>query len=470
MYCIICETQTFVDEGNLMNNKEFFSDEILSENVNVLLIAIYSDDREQKQCDISLAELKQLAETSLGDIAENSKFYSVVQCRKAPEAATFIGKGKALEAADLCKNCDISLAIVDAEMSPSQIKNLEDILNSKFDDTSDRNVRVIDRTMLILHIFAKHAVTGEGKHQVEIAQLKYTVPRLTGKGTELSRQGGTSGSIGSRGPGETKLETDRRYIKQRIQALKNELSEMEKERSVKRSKRSKNGMPSIAIAGYTNAGKSTLLNYLTNAGILAENKLFATLDPTVRKLSLPSGREVLLSDTVGFINKLPHGLVEAFKSTLDEVRYADIILIVIDVSDNEAELKTKVTEEILNDLDAGCKPTIYVFNKSDMCETVPPKEILESKNAVSISAKSGAGIDDLLALIDKVLSEQKKQITFKFPFNMQSAVDYLYRNATVISTEYTENGTLIKAFVSDKEIGLYSKYILAKSEQIHLYN
>lgn len=442
-----------------MNNIDNLSDPISSEIVNVLLIAIYSDNLEEKQCDISLAELKQLAETSIGDSAKDSKFYSVVQCRKAPEAATYIGKGKALEAADLCKNNNISLAIVDAEMSPSQIKNLEDILNSKFDDQTQSNVRVIDRTMLILDIFAKHAVTGEGKLQVEIAQLKYTVPRLTGKGNDLSRQGGTSGSIGSRGPGETKLETDRRYIKQRIQALKNELYEMEKDRDVKRAKRTKNAIPSVAICGYTNAGKSTLLNYLTNAGILAENKLFATLDPTVRKLSLPSGREVLLSDTVGFINKLPHGLVEAFKSTLDEVRYADIILIVIDASDKEAELKTKVTEEILNQIDAGGKPTIYVFNKADMCEIVPPKEVLDAKNAVSISAKNGDGTDDLLAFIDKVLLAQKKEVTFEFPFNMQSAVDYLYRNATVISTEYTENGTLISAYVTEKEIGLYSLYI-----------
>lgn len=426
---------------------------------NVLLMSVYADNSLEKQCDISLAELKLLAETSIGDNAENSKFFCVTQCRKSPEAATYLGSGKAIEAAKLCYDNDITLAVMDGEMSPSQIKNLEDILNEPFDASSGKSVRVIDRTMLILDIFAKHAVTGEGKLQVEIAQLKYTAPRLTGKGLQLSRQGGTSGAIGARGPGETKLETDKRHIQRRIQALRAELAEMEKERNVKRVKREKSGIPTAAIAGYTNAGKSTLLNYLTDAGILAENKLFATLDPTVRKLTLPSGREILLSDTVGFINKLPHGLVEAFKSTLDEVRYADIILVVIDASDSEAEMKAAVTEEILNGLDAAGKPTIYVLNKSDMVEVLPPEEVLEAKSAVSISAHTGYGIDKLLEMIDKILADSKQRIIFEFPFDMQSAVNYLYKNSTVESVEYTENGTLVTALVTDKEAGLYRGYI-----------
>lgn len=439
------------------NNISFYENE--NKQINVLLMSVYSDNSQEKECERSLAELKLLAETSIGEEAENSNFFCVTQCRKSPEAATFLGTGKALEAAKLCFDNDISLAIMDAEMSPSQIKNLEDILNKHFEETPDKSVRVIDRTMLILDIFAKHAVTGEGKLQVEIAQLKYTAPRLTGKGMALSRQGGTSGSIGARGPGETKLETDKRHIQRRIQALKDELSVMEKERNVKRTKREKSGIPTAAIAGYTNAGKSTLLNYLTDAGILAENKLFATLDPTVRKLTLPSGREILLSDTVGFINKLPHGLVEAFKSTLDEVRFADIILVVIDISDTDAEIKMRVTEEILNDLGVQGKPTIYVFNKSDMVEVLPPKELLESKMSVSISAKSGYGVDGLLAMLDKILADAKKKVTFDFPFDMQSAVNYLYKNATVENVEYTENGTLVTAFVTDKEIGMYSEYV-----------
>ncbi len=436
---------------------------ILEENennqINILLMSVYSDNSLEKECERSLAELKLLAETSIGEDAENSNFFCVTQCRKSPEAATYIGAGKALEAAKLCFDNDVSLAIMDAEMSPSQIKNLEDILNKYFEDVPDKSVRVIDRTMLILDIFAKHAVTGEGKLQVEIAQLKYTAPRLTGKGIALSRQGGTSGSIGARGPGETKLETDRRHIQRRIQSLRDELTEMEKERNVKRTKREKSGIPTAAIAGYTNAGKSTLLNYLTNAGILAENKLFATLDPTVRKLTLPSGREILLSDTVGFINKLPHGLVEAFKSTLDEVRYADIILVVIDASDSEAELKTRVTEEILNDLGAAGKPTVYVFNKSDLVEVLPPKDILEQKMSVCISAQTGLGVENLLEMLDKILADSKKKVTFEFPFDMQSGVNYLYKNATVESVEYTENGTVVTAFVTEKEIGMYSEFI-----------
>lgn len=423
--------------------------------INVLLVAIYSQTNEEKAADISLAELKLLAETSLGDAAEASRFFSMTQQRPSPDVATYIGKGKAEEAAKLCSANDISLVIVDGEMSPSQIKNLEDVLN----ENSDKNVRVIDRTMLILDIFAKHAVTGEGKLQVEIAQLKYTAPRLTGKGIALSRQGGTSGSIGARGPGETKLETDKRHINRRIQTLKEELAEMEKERSVKRVKRIKSGIPTVAISGYTNAGKSTLLNYLTNAGILAENKLFATLDPTVRKLALPSGREVLLSDTVGFINKLPHGLVSAFKSTLEEVKYADIILIMIDASDSEAEMKTMVTEQILSELGAAAKPTVYVFNKSDLVSIIPPADILSSKSAVSISAKTGYGVDTLLSMIDDILAQSKIKVTFEFPFDMQQAVNYLYKNATVEAVEYTESGTVVKALVTEKEVGMYSEYL-----------
>lgn len=423
--------------------------------INVMLVAIYSHTNDEKTADISLAELKLLAETSLGSAAEESRFFSIMQQRPSPDVATYIGKGKAEEAAKLCSLNDISLVIVDGEMSPSQIKNLEDVIN----DNSDKNVRVIDRTMLILDIFAKHAVTGEGKLQVEIAQLKYTAPRLTGKGISLSRQGGTSGSIGARGPGETKLETDKRHINRRIQTLKEELAEMEKERSVKRVKRIKSGIPTVAISGYTNAGKSTLLNYLTNAGILAENKLFATLDPTVRKLELPSGREVLLSDTVGFINKLPHGLVSAFKSTLEEVKYADVILIMIDASDGEAEMKTAVTEQILNELGAAAKPTLYVFNKSDLVNIMPPADILASKSAVSISAKNGYGVDTLLSMIDDILAESKIKATFEFPFDMHQAVNYLYKNATVEDVEYTENGTLVKALVTEKELGMYSEYI-----------
>ena len=428
--------------------------------VGVLLLSLYPTAADEAASDKSLAELKQLAETSLGEDAETARFYCMSQCRKSPEAATYLGAGKAEEAASLCRENDISLAVFDAELSPSQIKNLEEILNRPFEGDPNKNVRLIDRTMLILDIFAGHAVTGEGKLQVEIAQLTYTSPRLTGKGTVLSRQGGTSGSIGARGPGETKLETDRRHISRRIQSLREELAVLEKERGVKRAKREKNGIPTVAVAGYTNAGKSTLLNYLTGAGILAENKLFATLDPTVRKLSLPSGREVLLADTVGFINKLPHGLVEAFKSTLDEIRYADALLIVTDVSDPEAEAKTRVTEETLAELNAAGKPTLYVLNKADIAACVPSEETLAAHGAVSISALDGTGVDRLLSMLDEMLARSKKRLTFVFPFDVQgAALADLYKNASVESVEYTNDGARVTVLCGEKEAGMYKKYL-----------
>ena len=429
------------------------------EHVNVLLAAIYPDNDLLSWCEDSLAELQLLVETSIGEDAENSRFYKIMQCRPNPDAATYLGYGKATEAGKLCVDNDISLVVVDGEMSPSQIRNLEKEIVSCFEDKNKAKVKVIDRTMLILDIFAKHAVTGEGKLQVEIALLKYTAPRLTGRGIDLSRQGGTSGSIGSRGPGETKLETDRRHIQRRILALKNALSEMEKDRSTKRSKRIKSNVPLAVISGYTNAGKSTLLNYLTDANILAEDKLFATLDPTVRKLTLPSGRNILLSDTVGFISRLPHGLVEAFKSTLDEVRYADIVLIVVDASDENAEEKTKVTEDILSQLDASDKPTIYVFNKCDRLEFVPSREHLKQHGTVCISAKTGLGVENLLSMIDEILAKSKKKVKFLFPFDKQSAVNNLYQNATVVSTEYLESGVLVEAIVDNKAYGMYENYI-----------
>ncbi len=427
-----------------------------SEPVNILLVGLYKDTAEENECLKSLAELRLLAETSVGDSAAESSFYTLTQCRPSPDPATFIGSGKAVEAKEICAGNNVSLVVVDSELSPSQIRNLENEINSN----KENDVRVIDRTMLILDIFAKHAVTGEGKLQVEIAQLKYTAPRLAGKGTALSRQGGTSGSIGARGPGETKLETDKRHIARRLLALKKELSEIEGNRAVKRTKRNKSTIPSAVIAGYTNAGKSTLLNYLTDAGILEKDMLFATLDPTVRKLVLPSGRTILLSDTVGFISRLPHQLVESFKSTLEEVKDADIVLVVADASDPDVSKKISVTEQILSDMDAGGKPVVYVYNKCDRLDILPPRETLSRHDSVCISAKDGTNVESLLERIDKILSETKKTVNFLFPFEMQSAVNDLYRNAAVNSVEYTENGALVNALVDDKCYGMYKKYIV----------
>ena len=317
------------------------------------------------------------------------------------------------------------------------------------------DVRVIDRSMLILDIFALHATSGEGKLQVELAQLKYTAPRLMGQGKNLSRQGG---GIGSRGPGESKLESDRRHLKERIHALETQLAEMEHTRGVMRRQRDKSGLKKIAIVGYTNAGKSTLLNALTDAGVLSENKLFATLDPTTRRLELPCGESVLLTDTVGFIRRLPHHLVEAFRSTLDEVRYADILMIVADVSDRELEEELAVTEEIIASLDAKDKPRIFVYNKCDTVDGLLCANVRE--DAVAISAKNGFGIDLLLSKVEDVLHKQSKDYDLLFPYDAQARLNDLYRDYTVLSTEYLENGTRVRARLDEKGRGMFSKYIL----------
>lgn len=422
----------------------------------VLLMSLYTSSKDEEAALSSLGELARLVETAFGD-ESLCRISTMTQLRPTPDPACYFGTGKAAEAAEFCKVNGVSLVVADCELSPSQIKNLEDAVNS-----GDSEIRVIDRTMLILDIFAKHAVTGEGKLQVEIALLKYTSPRLTGRGTEMSRQGGTSGSIGARGPGETKLETDRRHIKRRIAALEDELREMENDRELKRKKRVRSGIPCVAIAGYTNAGKSTLLNRLTDAGILAEDKLFATLDPTVRKLTLPSGREVLLSDTVGFIDNLPHKLVEAFRSTLDEVRYADALIIVTDAADPEAEKKLAVTEETINELSAGGKPTLYVFNKCDGLDILPlggDEKALAEHHAVCISAKTGFGTEKLLAAVEDMLASLTKKAVFLIPFSAHNAVNTLYKSATVLSTEYLDDGTRVEALVDDKTLGRFRDYL-----------
>ncbi len=434
---------------------DFFEE--TKEHFGVLLVSLYFSSKDTEKVNTSLEELKALAKTALADESEFCDFYFLTQLRPAPEAATYIGEGKVEEAKELCEKHNIKLVVFDCELSPSQIRNLEKGIASK-----DSELRVIDRTMLILDIFAHHAVTGEGKLQVEIAQLKYTAPRLTGKGTELSRQGGASasGSVGARGPGETKLETDRRHIKRRIAALEEQLETLEHTRATMRKQRSKSNIPVIAIVGYTNAGKSTLLNQLTGAGILAEDKLFATLDPTVRKFSLPSGLEVLFTDTVGFINDLPHGLVKAFKSTLDEASFADLLLILVDAADENAQMKLQVTENTLSELGAGGKPTVYVFNKCDRLDEIPEKSSLGDKKAVFISAKTGEGTNELLKVIEDALSASLKKVKFLFPFNDQGQVNTVYAKATVLSVEYTENGTEVVAMADSKICGMLQKYIV----------
>ena len=404
-----------------------------------LLVSVSTSDN-LDECMRSLDELKRLLETAGGEEAAR-----VIQNRESPDKATYIGSGKVKEVAEFIANDgDISLVVFDNELTPSQIANLEKEIP---------NVRVIDRTMLILDIFALHAVTGEGKLQVEIACLRYTAPRLTGRGKDLSRLGG---GIGTRGPGESKLESDRRHIKRRIAALSEEIKDIERTRAVKRASRARSGIKTAAIIGYTNAGKSTLLNTLTDAGILAEDKLFATLDPTTRRLTLPSGTEMLLTDTVGFIDRLPTHLVKAFKSTLEELKYADYIILITDASEEitERERKRAVTQTLITELGAGDKPIIEVFNKCDIALRDTPFPM----GSIEISAKSGEGTDELLEKLDELVSSGKKKLKLLIPHHEAGIVSEIYRLATVHECEYTDNGALIVAECDARACGMFEKY------------
>ena len=415
-----------------------------------LLISIITQDISESECMVSLDELERLADTA--GISSPARLY---QNRTSPDPATYIGKGKLDEAKNIIHANNINIAIIDDEISPSQIKNIEDILD----------IEVMDRTMLILEIFERHAHTSEGKLQVEIAQLRYTLPRLTGKGKAMSRLGGGEGGAGMgvgarRGAGETKLEIERRTIKSSIASLEKELKQLEVSRSVMRSRREKTGIPNIAIAGYTNSGKSTLLNYLTNAGILAENKLFATLDPTTRKLKLPNGSEVLLTDTVGLIRKLPHHLVRAFKSTLDEINYADIILLVGDISDPEHQNQLEVAKSLLIDMGITDKPIITVYNKIDAVDISVGDAPLRVPLETFISAKTGEGIENLLKKIQEVMESQRTHAIFVFPVNeTKGSINYLYKNAAVSDVEYGGEFTTVRAVVDNKTRSMYEKYL-----------
>ena len=413
-----------------------------------ILVSVITQNDDPHEKAVSLDELERLLDTAGGEL-----FACVTQQRQTPDTKTFVGSGKIEEIKELCHNNGVDLVICDTELSPSQIRNLEDALS---DD--DMDVRVIDRSMLILDIFALHAVSGEGKLQVELAQLQYTIPRLTGHGSEMSRLGG---GIGTRGPGESKLETDRRHLHRRIQALREQIAELEKNRMMQRSKRDKSGIPKIAIVGYTNAGKSTLLNRLTNAGILAEDKLFATLDPTTRKFVLPSTREILLTDTVGFIRNLPHHLVSAFRSTLDEICYADAIMIIIDASDPEAEAQLEVTEKLVFDLGASGKPTLFVLNKCDKCTELSSKLMFRAKfgGTVAISALDGRGVENLIEELEKLALAGKRYCVFHIPYSEQGIISQLYQVATVEETVYENDYITVCAVADAKVIGQYKKYI-----------
>lgn len=393
----------------------------------VILVGIQLDNGENAE--ESLNELAELAKT-----AGAETIFKVVQNRESFHPATYIGKGKIDEIRDLCKAYEATGIICDDELSPTQMKNLEDALS----------VKVIDRTILILDIFAQRASTAEGKIQVELAQLKYRMTRLSGFGVSLSRLGG---GIGTRGPGETKLETDKRRIRTRISQLKSELKDVVRHREITRSKREKNNMPVFAIVGYTNAGKSTLLNYLTDSDVLSENKLFATLDPTTRTLILPSKEQVLLTDTVGFINKLPHHLVDAFKSTLEEAKYADLIVHVVDSSDENYDKHMKVVYKTLDELGVVDKKVITLFNKCDISADDVIHQDRRAVSVMSISAKTGENVEQFLSELESFLHDRMDYVEKVIPFENAGIISRIRSSGQLISEEYTENGIEIKAYV-----------------------
>ena len=392
----------------------------------VILIGVQTGEDEDVAA--SLDELEELARTA-GAVTVGK----VIQNREAVHPGTYIGKGKIEEVAALMRAVDANGVICDDELSPAQMNNLERELDCK----------VMDRTLLILDIFADRAVTSEGKIQVELAQLRYRTARLVGLRESLSRLGG---GIGTRGPGEKKLETDRRLIRNRISALKAELAQVEKHRDLIRGKRARGSLKTAAIVGYTNAGKSTLLNKLTGAGILAEDKLFATLDPTTRVLELKDGQQILLTDTVGFIRKLPHHLVEAFKSTLEEAKYADYIIHVVDASNPQAEVQMHIVYETLRELGATGKKTITLLNKQDR---VPELQIrdLRADYVIKCSARTGEGLDEFKDILGKILAEGQVYLEELYDYREAGKIQIIREYGTLLSEEYKENGIYVRARV-----------------------
>lgn len=393
----------------------------------VILVGVQEDAGDDTEK--SLAELRELAKT-----AQAETLAIFIQNRESAHPGTYIGKGKIEEVAQAVNELSADGVICDDELSPAQMKNLEAALGCK----------VIDRTMLILDIFARHAVTREGKIQVELAQLKYRQTRLIGMGNVLSRLGG---GIGTRGPGEKKLEVDRRLIKDRIAQLNRELADVKKNREVARALRAKSPIPVAAIVGYTNAGKSTLLNYLTGAGVRSEDRLFATLDPTTRNLKLLNGEEILLTDTVGFIRKLPHHLVDAFRSTLEEAKYADLILHVVDAASEEAETQMYVVYETLRQLGIKDKTVITVFNKQDLPESNRVIKDLKADRTARISAKTGEGVTALLYQIEEALRENKIFIEKVFRYAEANQLAPVRKYGQIIKEEYREDGIFVRAYV-----------------------
>ena len=392
--------------------------------------------------DESMAELRELAYTAHAEIVGE-----MIQNKEHPEAATYFGEGKMEELRIAAESLGATLLIFDDELTGSQIRNIENYTH----------IRTIDRSTLILDIFAQRAISKEGKIQVELAQLKYSLPRLSGMGVQLSRLGG---GIGTRGPGETKLESDRRHIHRRINSLEAELKEIQAHRDLQRSRREKDNVVVAALVGYTNAGKSTILNYFTQADVLAENMLFATLDPTMRKLSLPDGRNAVIVDTVGFIRKLPHHLIEAFKSTLDEAVLADVLIQVVDSSNPEMHMQMRVVDDLISTLGCRAKRIIAVFNKCDVAPPLSPRPEGNYTDFVSVSAKSGEGMDELIELLHDALPGKKKEIEVLIPYSDSKTSATLHDGEVILSESYEAEGTKIRVMADEALYARLRQYII----------
>ena len=405
-------------------------------------LATASMDERERSSDASMEELAALVETAGGETVA-----MLIQNRPTPEPRSFIGDGKVQELKGIIEMNDCDLAVFDNELSPSQMRVLSEELG----------VKVLDRSGLILDIFAQRAQTREGQLQVELAQYKYLLPRLTGMWTHLVRQTASGGAspIGTRGPGETQLETDRRHIRRKIQKLEEELAAVRKVRGTQRRRREKNAMPVVALVGYTNAGKSTLLNCLTGESIPANDRLFDTLDTTTRRLRLDETQEVLLSDTVGFIRKLPTHLIEAFKATLEELKYADVLLHVIDISNPEWEEQARVVDDLIRQLGAESTPCIRVYNKCDAYFGILP----HGEDVVCLSAKSGEGADALVKKLAGMLGQAKRRVMLSIPYAKAGVVDALKREANVLSMEYTDEGIKAEAVLTPALLGRVKEFI-----------
>jgi len=397
---------------------------------------------------IDHSDLDELA--ALADSAGAEPVARIVQTRSDPDPATFVGKGKLEDIHRAVHSSGADAVILDDELTPGQLRNLEGRLGTK----------VIDRTALILDIFALHARSREGKAQVELAQLNYLLPRLRGWGEAMSRLGG---GIGTRGPGETKLEVDRQHIKRRISKLRRDIKDLARTRDVKRSRRERSGIPQVAIAGYTNAGKSTLMNALTEAGVLVADQLFATLDPTTRRIALPGGRHATLSDTVGFVGKLPHDLVEAFRSTLEEVTRADLVLHVADASSSDVAQQIEAVRTVLGEIGAGGIPEVLAMNKADLLSEVErERSVRRFPDAVSISALTGEGLDLLVERVARAIPRPPVEVTLLVPYGRDEVIARLYREAEVLETEPNDEGTLVRARVGEREFAAVGDLIVRR--------